>query len=221
MAKEKTDALALVGPKPLYRRKVPRKSGPNRKDMIRYYLSRKGHSPEEIAERTGCTLRGVESSLRAVEEYRELVSNDAIDMKIGEVVMESISHVPAVFKRGMTATRMIRNPATGKAKLEPDIAMQLKTVETMKSFQELARPKVPGVMLNQQFNNGGPAGQAASAGTSFESRLRAIREKRGLINEQNVIEITDEEANAEMTLEDELAEQGIDIEESEEDESTS
>lgn len=217
MAKKKISALALIPPQ-MPVAKVKRKNGPNRADLIRWYLRRKGHSDEEIGARTGCGVKAVNNSISVVEEYRELTSNDMVDMKIGEVVMKAMDDVPAVFRRGLTAKRVVRHPGTGRAKTEHDVGMQLKTVETIKSFQELARPRTPGVMLNQQFNNGASPDHPQGSGMSFESRLRAIREKRGMLNEENVIEVTAEEADSEMSLEEELAEQDIDIEEAETDE---
>lgn len=153
----------------------------------------------------------VQESLNYVEEYKLYNSNDLVDIKINEVILDSIGETGRVFKRGMRAKRR-----DGKGRLVDDHATQLKAVDTMKNFAELARPKVPAVQVNTQFNNAGGGGQPGvpQAG-SFESWLRNRRAEQGLDNGEDYIE-GEGALNKVQSAEDELADIGLDIEDEEE-----
>lgn len=133
-------------------------------------------------------------------------------MKANEAVLESMNKVPKVFARGLEAKKRDK---TGRQ--VHDVATQLRTVDTMRSFAEMGQPRAPVVQQNQQFNyNGGRAGFAP--GMSFESRLRTIRERRGLSNgdeEDTVLE--GEVVDEVQSLEEELEGIGIDLDDADED----
>ncbi len=194
---------------PQPRNEQRRKPAPGKKDIVRWFLFRTERlSIEEIAARQRVAPHVVQSSLDYVQEWKLYNSNELVDAKINEVVLSSISETGNVFQQGMRATRL--GP---KGKQVADHATRLKTVDTMRSFAELARPKSPIVQNNAQFNNnfGGP-GNSPSAG-SFESWLRNKRAEQGLDNGEDYIE---GEGNQEQSAEDELADIGIDIAEDDE-----
>lgn len=163
-------------------------------------------SAEDIAARTNTTVAAVEKSIAAVEEYQAAQSNEMVDLAVNAVVLDAIPKVAKVFTGGMEAKKL--DQAGNKV---PDHMIRLKTVETMKNFAELARPRVPGVQVNTQVNNHPGDGSGGPGGSSFEARLRRIREQKGLDNGEGVDYEDAEVVNEEQSVEDELADIGLDI----------
>jgi hypothetical protein len=166
---------------------------------------------EEIAARHDVSVAAVEASIEYVQEWKLSHSNDLVDTAINQVFLDVVNDTRGVFKRGMQAKRR-----DAKGRLVHDSATQLKTVDTLRNFVEAARPKVPVVQNNMQFNNGagGSAPGPSSAG-SFEAWLRNKRAEQGLDNGEDYID-AEGAANEEQSAEDELADIGIDISEEEE-----
>jgi hypothetical protein len=169
---------------------------------------------EDISGQEGVAQSIVQQSIDRCKEYRYRCSNEMVALRVNEVVIEKLDGVGEVFDRGLTAKKFV--PAGGgKFRNVPDIAMQLKTIETIKSLQEVAQPKAPLVQNNTQFNNNLNA-PGYQPGMSFESRLRSIREKRGLKNEDEEVIVDAIDADTDQSVEDELADIGVDLEEGEE-----
>lgn len=211
-AKKKATALALPQDVGSSKRGRPM---PGKADLRRYVMHKvHGMSPEEIAERTKCSPIAVQESINYVTEYKGYYSNELLQTKIIEVTMEHMEQVGKVWTGGLNAKKKEKD-----GRVVADTTTRLKTVESIRSMVEVVQPKAPGVQLNQQFNNpaGGPGGQF-SPGMSFESRLRAIREKRGLKNEDAVEVLEGQTGEDGESLEDELDGIGVDLDEGDEEE---
>ena len=177
-----------------------------------------GLTVEEIAVRENVKADKIQDSIDRCREYRNRFTNEMVALKVNEVTLKALEGIPGVFKRGMEAKKEIfaGNTKDGKAKFKvvPDVAMQLKTVETLGKMHDMAQPRVPLVQNNTQFNNTVGGNQHLRGGTSFESRLRQIRAARGMTNHEETIIENAAEADEDQTLAEELAEQvGIDIDE--------
>jgi hypothetical protein len=141
-------------------------------------------------------------------EYSLLHSAEMAVIQANSMVIDSMSGVKKVIDRGLLAKKRDRD-----GKLVHDISLQLKTVETLRGFAEMGQPKTPAFQLNQQFNSGGTQQPAIQGGGSFEARLRLIREQKGLENGDMVDARDAEYVDDEQTVEDELSDIGVDIDE--------
>ena len=194
-------ALAISTPK--------RMRAPDKKDRVRWYLTRRGYSPDTIALEQGCKVQEVHASVQRVIAYQAEVSNEAVDMKVNEVVLRSLDRAGRVLESAMDAKNVKRVVVGNKVKkyAEPDHATRLKAVETMKNLMESSRPKTPLISNtnNTQINNTRPT-DSDGRPLSFEERIRRLREKNG---EPETIEAEVVEPG---TVQDELNEIGIDVE---------
>lgn len=169
---------------------------------------------EDIAARENVSVQRVQESIDCVKEYSFRHSNDMVALRVNELFIQKIDRVAKVFDRGLMAKKRV--PAgKGKYVTVADVGMQLKTVETIKSMQEIAQPKAPLVQNNTQFNNNlNPSGY--QPGMSFEARLRQVRERRGLKNEEEAVILDAAEVDGESTLEEELEGIGVDLDDGDE-----
>jgi len=173
---------------------------------------------EDIAGQENVSPLVVQKSIDCMKEYRYRHSNEMVALRVNEIVIGKMAGVGEVFDRGLNAKKMVPIGG-GRHKSMPDIAMQLKTVDTIKSLQEVAQPKVPLVQNNTQFNNNMNT-PGYQPGMSFESRLRAIREKRGLKSEEDEVILDAAEVDDDQSAEEELSDIGIDLNDEEGDEAT-
>ncbi len=203
-AKKKSKALVKWKPR---ERAIKGRTIPTAKDRERYFrYSAKGLSIEEIAAQDLCTVEYAQASIDIYERYKQSVSDEMVVMRINETVIGQMGGVNRVIGEGLKANKVVHvNKETGAVTERPDHAVRLKTVETVRGLVETVRPKVPGLQLNQQFNNGIP-GQSIGSGMSFEAVLRKKREQKGLANEQSA-----EVVEAELTHEEEIAKEFADF----------
>lgn len=184
---------------------------PSRQDRTTWYLIRKGYSPDNIAVQQGRSVVQVNESMMRMEAYRASVSNEEVDMKVNEVILRHIEGVGKVIGGAMKAktTRTVVVKDKLRKFSEPDHATQLKAVDTFKNLMEATRPKTPLVTNtnNTQINNGRPV-DGNGRPMSFEERLRFAKKARG-DEDTGIIEAEYEEP---QSVEDELSDIGIDIE---------
>ena len=184
--------------------------------MTRWFLVRKQkYSADAVAAMHNVDPITIQSSIDYVEEYRAQTSDDLVLMKVNEVAMDLLDEGKLVISEAMKARRVIGTYKNGKPKYEPDTALRLRAQDRVTELIRITRPTGPAFQQNLQINNGQGAPHLAPEGMSFEARLRRIREKKGMANDAEVIEGTMEE-NEEQTVEDELSDIGIDLEEDEE-----
>lgn len=122
-----------------------------------------------------------------------------VDMRINEMILGMMPRNQRVLLDASKATK-VEFTEKGQIRKVPDHKMRMAAIETQRTLLETTRPKGVGVAINQQFNNGVPTG-GPGAGISFESRLRQARERKGLVNVQEIESAED----AAMTTEEELA----------------
>ena len=159
----------------------------------------------------------IQRSLDIVREYRYRFSNEQVALAINERVIETMPRIGEVFSEGLAAKKFLPT-RNGRYKEVPDVAMRLKTVETIKSLQDVAQPRGPLIQNNTQFNQNNVNAPGYQPGMSFEARLRAVRERRGLKNEEDVVILDAAEVDDDQTLSEEMEGLGIDMDEEEEDE---
>lgn len=154
-----------------------------------------------------------------MEEYMASVSNEEVDFAINQVVLQQITGVGKVIQKAMGAERRIERKVGKKKNGEdkyrvvklPDHDTRLKAVETLKTFADLTRPKGGGITLNAntQVNNG----MASSSGEVIRGRSfeDIVRRKRHA-DKPEEDDIIDAEEGEVQSVEDELADIGIDLE---------
>lgn len=212
-------ALAKTLPQPATRSTIEKRAKKlSRTDRARAYFKRKGYSPEEIAIKTGGSLVQVQASLERYELARMEASNDEVDMAINDLVLKSLDATGKVFSDAMKAKVVVYTRSKGGRNYKtdsPDHATRLRAVDSIKGLMEVVRPKGPGIAIqnNNQFGGGGAAAPVDGArGMSFEDRIRRRRQQRaeeGTVEEAEVLEV--------QSVEEELSEIGIDIEDGEDD----
>ncbi len=167
----------------------PRKvSVPGPKDWKRWKLRHLANlTEEEIAARESISIVKVKDSLLRVADWQFERSSPAVDSKLNEMILSRIPNVGEAIDEALRAMRIAADGVTE----EVDHSIRLKAIDTLKSLSELTRPKGGGPTINvnqqnQQLNIVG--GQSRS----FEERLRSIREKNHLKNEEAVIDVEPE-----------------------------
>jgi len=195
----------------LDRRYLPAPAGA---DLRRWFLYEgQGMSVQDIAAREKNTRPDiVQASLDYIKEYMFRNQTQVLNAETVQMARERLGDASMALKGAMKADKVVHvDRETGKIKTVPDHAMRIKGVMETRRIIETMQPRQPGVMLNQQFNSN-VAVNGYRPGMSFESRLRFLREKRGMKNEDEftgeIIEASDDEGS---TVEEELAEIGIDL----------
>lgn len=212
----KANALALVTTGFATNRMTPRAM-----DLKRWVMHKTGMPLEEIASRTRSSLVLCQTSIEFVEQYKRAYSPDLLSTKVIQVTMDRMDKVGKVWDEGLKAKRYqeVGNGKRRRTVQVVDHSERRKTVESIKNLMETVQPRGPGIQVNQQFNNGHSGdGPHRGPGMSFESRLRHIREQKGLGNEERDV-IPDAEDLEDATLEEELEGIGVDLEEGDDEDS--
>lgn len=208
-------ALVMMTSKP------ERTAKPTKKDRDRYLLSMRGWTAEQLAARENVKETVIKDSIMRYQLYRDSLNIDAQDLSIAEMTSRLMPGAEKVLAGAMKAERVMIVTKGGKSttKKVVDHDTRIKAVETVKSFMETVRPKGGGININTQVNNGNQGGgaPAATRGFDFESRLRNIREAKGLGNDEIIID-ADVEESEDGGLAAELAQIGVEIDEEEESE---
>lgn len=165
----------------------------------------------------GVSISTVKDSIMRVEEQNALVNDEMVNFRIAEMVLALMDKNEAALKGALSATT-IRTDSRGARRMVVDHKTRMAAITEQRLLIEGSRPKVPGVVLQQQFNNGQPGG-GFIAGRSFEDQVRMLRARRGLASEEASEEAVYADSTDTTSLEDEvLQETGIDLEDEDEDE---
>lgn len=152
-----------------------------------------GETPEAIATRENVSVFAVKDAILAVDTYQKRVGHDMVHMRINEAIIDHVDDASRVIREGMVAMQniVLRN-ADGSQSIEQviDYEMRRKHVETFTKLIDIIQPKTPPVAVNVTQNNANISG---GGGRSFEERLRSIREKNHLRNDEAVIDAPAEE----------------------------
>lgn len=207
-------ALALITSKP------ERTAKPSKKDKDRYLLSRRGWTTEQLAARENVKEPVIKASIERYQLYRDSLAIDEQDLHIAEMTSRLMPGAEKVLAGAMKAERVVLVSTRGSKTITKKVVdhdTRIKAVETIKSLMETGRPKGGGININTQVNNGRGEGGAPLAvrGFDFEARLRNIREKKGLVNDEAIPDAEFEDVQS--TAAEELADIGIDIDDDEDD----
>lgn len=211
-----TPSLALQ--KVTERRNSRSSKPPSRSDRVRWHLFKQNISPEDIASRENVKLTAVWDSIQRMEAYKNLHSDEEVNMQINAIVIEQAKTVGKVIGRAMQAkhTVTVKSGKVGKERWRStkvdDHATQLKGVEAFRALVEATRPKGGGVNIAVQNNNGNGGGAATSRerGNTFEERVRRMRERKGITSSDDVVEGEFTTPPSQQSLADEMEEFGLD-----------
>lgn len=156
-----------------------RASKPTARDRRRYALAKRGHTTEEIAGLEATSTDAIEKSILKVTLYNDAYSHEMVDIGVNELVLARLDLIGDTIDRSLAAKRQVPDGNGGMIE-EWDHDTGLKAIKTMKELVESIRPKGSGVNVNVQQNN---LTQNNIGERSFEERLRAIRERNGLSND--------------------------------------
>lgn len=206
-------AIALLKPARLTEK-------PKKRDKDIYLLSRRGWSDDALATQFKLNPLTVKEARDRYQLYRDSLATDEQDLALAEMVARVMPKSEKVLVDAMKADRHILTKSGGTKKVA-DHETRLKAVEMVKGIIETSRPKGGGIQINTQVNSNQPGGgvQQGVRSFDFEARLRTIREKKGLKNDE--VEIADgeyEDGEEVDVLGDELAEMGIELDEDDDEE---
>lgn len=211
-----TTALALLSKPPAKLSKAPQ-----RRDKDFWLMRKRGWTDEQLAVRFNCKPETVKACVDRYELWRANFANDEVDLEVNQMLMRVLPKAEKVLKDGMAATKVEINTRGKKviSKRVADHHVRFKAVEMAQSFMEATKPKGIGVQVNTQVNNPGgqQGGPQAPQGFDFESRVRQLREKRGLSNNDDFVDGEYEDV-VPSTVAEELADIGIDLDDDEDEE---
>lgn len=200
-------ALALLSRSPVSLGK------PTKKDRDLWLMKKRGWSDDELATRFKVSIDAVRKSIDRWELHRASFANEEIDMAINQMAVAILPKAQKVLADGMTAMKT-EITTKGQKVIRTrviDHHVRIKTLDSFKSLLEAVRPKGVGVQVNTQINN--PANQPATTpkGFDFESRLRMIRQEKGLTNDEGTLDGEFDEVDDRDSLNNEMAEIGIEL----------
>lgn len=206
--------LALIQAAPMSREARSKK--PTKRDKEIYLLYRGGVSTETLAVRYGVKEPAIKAAIERWVLERDSYNIEEQNLELAKMTSRLSSGAEKVIADAMKAQHTV-NVGRGQKvimKKVADHATRIKAVETWKSIVETGRPKGGGIQINTQVNNGkdGAGTPTSTRGFDFEARLRDIRERKGLKDDESVIEADFDEAEETDALADELAEMGIELE---------
>lgn len=192
-------------------RRVPRESfgKPNKQDRARWYLFRKHVTVEEIAKRHNVNIIAVQKSIDRMEAYSAQTSNEIVDMRRNEMAINLADKTESALSRALEAKIVVRRESKkDSSKMvvvsrDPDHKTQIEAARVAKELMEAVIPKGGGVNIAVQQNAG--AAVEPVRRSNFADRLRAVRERKGLTNTDNVVDV--EYENVDETAEEDEEEQ--------------
>ncbi len=202
-----TSALALITRSPVSLGK------PQKKDRDLWLMKKRGWSDDQLATTFNVSIESVRKATDRWELHRCSFANDEIDMSINQMAAALLPKAQKVLADGMSAMKT-ETTHRGKKVISTrviDHHTRIKTLDSFKSLLEAVRPKGVGVQVNTQINN--PANQPAPVpkGYDFESRLRMIRQEKGLTNDEGTLDGEFDEVDPDESLANEMAEIGIEL----------
>lgn len=187
---------------------------PTKKDRDLWLMKKiRGWSDDQLAAHFHM---GVEKVRQAVDRWdlnRASYANEEIDMAINQMAVSILPKAQKVFEQGLTAQKS-EVFYKGKKAISRKVAdhhTRIKTLDSFRSLLEAVRPKGVGVQVNTQINNPANQSPVVPKGFDFESRLRLIRQEKGLTNDEGTQEGEFEEVDDRDSLAGEMAEIGIEL----------
>jgi hypothetical protein len=189
-----------------------------RKDRDRWRKWKDGQSPEEIATKEHSTVLRVNNSIQKVLSYQSSVSHEAVDMAANELAISTIQKMGQLIDDVLNAEKdKTIKDAEGKDQIitVPDLKMRLSVFDKITKLIQSVR-KGDGLNINMNNNQTNVVVAGGGKGRSVEERIRALREKNHLKNEEDSANVVD--AEFEDVDEEDEEEGGEDVETASEDE---
>lgn len=186
---------------------------PMKKDRDIWLMKKCGWTDDHLATRFGVTIDKVRLAIDRWELHRSSFANEEIDMAINQMAVSILPKVQKVLEQGLTAMKT-ETVHRGKKVISTrviDHHTRIKTLDSFKGLIESVRPKGVGVQVNTQINNPGKEQPVTPRGFDFESRLRMIRQEKGLTNDEGTQEGDYEDVDDRESLANEMAEIGIEL----------
>jgi hypothetical protein len=157
------------------------------KDRERWRKWKDGASAEEIAEKEHSKVLTVQNSIQKFLTYQSSVSHEAVDMAANELTIQTLQKVGELIDDVLRAEKdKTVTDAEGKMVVVqvPDLKMRMTVFDKITKLIQSVRKGDGGVNISnigQQNNAVIVAG--AGKGRSVEERIRALREKNNLKND--------------------------------------
>jgi hypothetical protein len=180
-----------------------------------WLMRKKGWTDDQLAARFHMKETDVKAAIGRHELWRAQFDNAEVDLEVNRMIIGKVlPEMGKVLLDGMKATTM-ENVGLGKKVIMrkvADHATRLKSVEMAKTIMDTTRPRGGGIQFNQQINASGGQqdGAASGRGFDYETRLRQIRESKGIANDAGIPDAEYEDVDDDK-LADELGEIGIEI----------
>jgi hypothetical protein len=175
---------------------------PSKQDRARWFLFKNSVSLEEISSRLGGRIIDVQKSIDRVQSYQAQTSNEIVDMRRNEMVLNLADKAEAALSRALEAKTIVRREnkkgQTVVVSRDTDHKTQIEAFKQVKELLVAPIPKGGGVNIAVQQN--ATQQVEVSRRSNFEERLRAARERRGMTNSENVVEV--EYADVDETADD-------------------
>lgn len=178
-------------------------------DRTAWSLSQQGKSDLEIGALLNCTALQAREGITTVETWRRSLDEPIVNAVAAEQVVIGVENAGRVLRDAQEATVLVAPPrqaalldGDGKPQLDedgnpvvietspavyaPDHATRLAAVRAAGELAERFRPKGNGNQINvgiQTNVNGNGNGSDGGQRRSYEQRLRRVREKHGLTND--------------------------------------
>jgi len=181
-------------------------------DLAIVALDKMGIDEATISQRLHIKTITVQRSL--LKWYRRQLagSSEMVHLRVNEMGLEQIEEVNKLIADGLRATKPIFDENNVEIRREPDLAARRQFARDLREWLKDVQPKAPLIAANltqnnqtNTFNNG------STRGLNMEGRLRAIREKHGLRNDDEDVvdaEFIDEEIEGDELDESTLLEEG-------------
>jgi hypothetical protein len=163
---------------------------PSEIHRVRYVKNKSlGMSTEQIAREEGISERFIKQSIASVEAFKALTTLEELESSQVEVVLFNKDLEKLALRNALQAKTVIYNEATGKKISEqPNHEIQLEAVKVIADITDNLVGSKKGVPAGGSTTNVNILNAPGSAGVgiaTFEDRLREVKRKRGLLEQNN------------------------------------
>ena len=177
-----------------------------RRDRDRWRKWRDGQTDEEIALAEHTDVLRVRKSIQKVLSYQSSVSHEAVDMAANELAISTLQKMSGLIDDLLAAEKdktIKREDGTEGVIQVPDLKMRSTVVDKITKLIQSVR-KGDGLTINQNNISQTNAMIIQKRGLTVEERIRAVREKNRLRNDDdNILDAEFEEEEEEGDYEDE------------------
>jgi hypothetical protein len=174
-------ALAPLSPPP----SKPERIRLTKRDTSVVALHLLGHDEDTIATRLKLDVVTVQRSLLKYFKQKFSGSEEMVALRVNSMTLDRLEQVDLLIKEGLSATRAIIDGEGKEIGREPDLTTRTKMAHLLREWKQAVTPKTP--LINQTLNQNNQQNNfnGGTKGLNMEGRLRAIREKNGLRNDED------------------------------------